>query len=322
MYAGIAKKVAPLYLSCMERIEIRELECFMAVAEHLNFSKAARQLHMTQPPLSRQIQKLEAKLGVTLFLRNNQRVELTPEGEEFFSQGISLLHHVDRVVNTVRMARSGHAEVFNVGFLGALMDEDMIDLLRKFRKRVPHCRVRVHEVTLETVIPCLQSREVDGVFISSAADIAESDLGLLGWRIPSYKVLLPSSHRLAKKDKLRLKELAEENWVMISRKSAPSFRKRFVEACLKLGFHPKIIHESDRLPAILAMVALGEGVGLMPNSRLVVSLPNLVLRPLVGQTSTMEHHFVYRKDERMPALAEFRKLLEEEKQAGEKKDRR
>lgn len=303
----------------MDRIEIREIECFMAVAENLNFSKAARQLHMTQPPLSRQIQKLESKLGVTLFQRNHQRVELTPEGEELFAQGISLLHHLDRVVNSVRMARSGGEEIFNVGFLGALLDEEMIALLRKFRKRMPGCRVRVHEMTLETVVPCLQSREVDGVFISSSADIHEADLGLMGWRIPSYKVLLSTSHPLAAKEKLRLKQLAEEQWVMISRKSAPSFRKRFIEACLKEGFHPKIIHESDRLPAILAMVALGEGIGLMPHSQLVVSLPHLVLRPLVRAATKMEHHFVYRKDERMPALAEFRKLLMEEKQAGEKK---
>ncbi|MGC4014486.1 MAG: LysR family transcriptional regulator [Luteolibacter sp.] len=303
----------------MDRIEIREIECFMAVAENLSFSKAARQLHMTQPPLSRQIRKLEEKLGVTLFLRNNQRVELTAEGEIFYGEAIPLLHHTDRLVDTVRLARTGKREVFNVGFLGALLDEEMVVLLKKFQKRLPGCQVRAHEVTLEAVVPCLQNREVDGVFISSATDVRGEELGMMQWRIPHYKVLIPSHHPLAKNAEIRLKDLAEENWVMISRRSAPSFRKRLIEACLKEGFHPKIIHESDRLPAILTMVALGEGIALMSHSKLVVSLPHLVLRPLVGWASKIEHTFVYRKEDSPPALVEFRKLLAEEKQAREKR---
>jgi DNA-binding transcriptional LysR family regulator len=299
----------------MERIEIREIECFVAVAESLSFSKAARRLNMTQPPLSRQIKKLEDKLGVDLFLRNSHRVELTPEGRVFLEEGVSLLRHTDRIPDSLRLARSGRVEIFNVAFLGALLDEEIVSVLRKFRTRMPGCQVRAHEVTLDSVASHLRNREMDGVFIASAPDIVDEDLAFLPWRVPKYKVLMASGHRLAERSELRLKDLAEEPWIMISRKSAPFFRERFVDACTAQGFQPRIIHESDRLPAILAMAALGEGIGLLSHSNLVLSLPHLILRPLVGGIPKIEHAFAYRKDDESPALAAFLKLLRAEKRA-------
>jgi len=305
----------------MDRIEIREVECFTAVAENLSFSKAARQLHMTQPPLSRQIKKLEEKLGVTLLLRNNQRVELTKEGQVFYEEGVSLLLHADRVTRTVQLSRAEKVDVFNVGFLGAMFDDDMVELLRKLQARLPQCQVRAQEIPLQSVESCLQNGEIDGAFIASAPDIRGEGLRLLQWRIPNYKVLLPAGHRLAKEKEVRLRDLAEENWVMISRRSSPSFRKRLTEACLKEGFHPKITHESDRLPGILAMVALGEGIALLPHSQLTIALPGLTLKPLTGWSPKIEHTFAFRKDRDLPALETFRKILAEEKQAREKRSR-
>jgi DNA-binding transcriptional LysR family regulator len=306
----------------MDRIEIREIECFVAVAENLSFSKAARQLHMTQPPLSRQIRKLEGKLQSSLLLRNNQRVELTKEGQVFYEEAISLLLHADRVVHTVQLARADKVEIFNVGFLGALLNDEMVELLKRLQTQLPKCQVRTQEIPLFAVEASLQSGELDGAFIASAQDIRGDGLGMLQWRIPSYKVLLPSSHRMAHQDQVQLKELADENWVMISRRSSPSFRKHLTEACLKEGFHPKITHESDRLSAILVMVALGEGIGLVPHSQLTIALPGLVLKPLTGWSPKIEHTFVYRKDRELPALEVFRRILREAMKAREKRRRK
>ncbi len=300
---------------------MREIECFIAVAENLSFSRAARQLHMTQPPLSRQIRKLEEKLGVTLLLRNNQRVELTREGQVFYEEGLSLLLHADRVGQTVRMARAEKREVFNVGFLGVMFDDEMVGLLRKLQARMPLCQVRAQEIPLQSVESCLMSGELDGVFIASAPDVRGDGLRMLQWRMPNYKVLLPAAHRLAREKEVRLRDLAEEDWVMISRRSAPSFRRRFTEACLKEGFHPRVSHESDRLPGILAMAALGEGIALLPHSQLVITLPGLVLKPVSGWSPKIEHAFAFRKDRDLPALDVFRRILAEEKQAREKRRR-
>jgi len=297
----------------MDRIEIRELECFTAVAENLSFSKAARLLHMTQPPLSRQIRKLEEKLGVELFFRDKHRVDLTPEGQIFYEESLSLLRHADRVSQTIHLAQSGRLSVFKVGFLGALLDDRIVSLLKEFRQRMPGCQVSAHEVTLATVEEHLRNREVDGAFIASAPDVRGSEFGILPWRVPSYKVLLSSEHPLAQRKELRLKDLADEKWTMVSRKSAPFFRKQFVDACVKQGFHPQIVHESDRLPATLAMVALGEAIGLISHENMLISLPHLVLKPLIGGVPKIEHVFVYRKDDNAPALTAFRELLKRQK---------
>ncbi|MBK1882804.1 LysR family transcriptional regulator [Luteolibacter pohnpeiensis] len=297
----------------MERIEVREIECFVAVAENLSFSRAARLLHMTQPPLSRQIQKLEGKLGVELFFRNNQGVEMTPEGQLFLQESIFLLRHIDRVSDAVRFAHSGRLSTLNVGFLGALLDDQIVGLLRQFREGMPDCRVNTHEVSLDTVADRLANREVDGVFVGSAEDVTGKDLGFLQWRIPKYKVLLAANHPLANRQELRLKDLIDENWMMLSRNSAPFFHRQFIDACVKQGFQPKIVAESDRLPAILAMVALGEGIGLLSHENMLVSIPRLVLKPLIGGIPKVKHSFVYRKSDRIPALEALKKLLTEKR---------
>jgi len=118
----------------MDRPSIRELECFVAVAEELHFSKAAKRLHMSQPPLSRQIQSLERKLGVQLLKRKTRLVELTSPGRSFLNDARETLHSLDRAMITVQRMQQGENERLRLGFIGYLLAPDLVEVLRGFRK--------------------------------------------------------------------------------------------------------------------------------------------------------------------------------------------
>ena len=110
----------------MTRPDVRELECFVAVAEHLNFSRAARQLNLSQPPLTRQIQSLEQKLNARLEERNTHAVSLTDSGRLFLEDARAIINHLDRATETMRRAREGEEARLRLAFIGALLDQRLI----------------------------------------------------------------------------------------------------------------------------------------------------------------------------------------------------
>src|SRR5260221_5627713 len=108
-------------LYCMDRPSLWELECFVAVAEELHFSKAAKRLHISQPPLSRQIQALERKLAVQLLRRKTRTVELTPPGELFLADAREILNHLDRASFAANRSGAGEIDRIPLGFLSTLL---------------------------------------------------------------------------------------------------------------------------------------------------------------------------------------------------------
>ena len=117
----------------MTRIDTRELESFVAVADHLNFSKAAKQLNLSQPPLTRHVQSLEDKLGSKLFERNTHAVAMTNAGKLFLEDARAILRHLDRAAETIRRSRAGETVRLRLAFVGALLDEKLVRLVQRFR---------------------------------------------------------------------------------------------------------------------------------------------------------------------------------------------
>lgn len=293
----------------MDRPETRELEGFVAVAEELNFARAAQRLHLSQPPLSRLIQKLEAKLGVKLLTRNTRRVQLTPAGTAFLEDARFLLRHLDRATDTVQRAAGGDFQVLNVGFVGAMLETEMIEVLRGFRRRNKNWQVRLHDMSGPDLIAALESRLVDGAFIGARPPSLPRGLRMVPWKKEVLTVALPAAHPLAKAGPVDLKKLAEENWALIERNSAPVFHRNFLHLCGEAGFRPRIILESPRMPALLAMVAAGEAICLL-NGTTARPMPHVVFRPLGPKVVAVEHSFAFRNGEESSALAEFVRTLE------------
>lgn len=276
----------------------------MAVAEELSFAKAATRLHLSQPPLSRHIQKLEARLGVMLLHRNTRTVELTASGVVFLEDARFLLRHLDRAVDTVQRVTSEGAEVLNIGFVGAMLEEDMIEVLRGFRARHPRCQVRLHDMSGPELVAALGDRLIDGAFVGANPPRLPRELKTVLWKKDGFTVAVSVDHPLAKRKAVDLSDLIEESWVVIARGSAPTFHRHFLQLCSETGFRPRIVQESPRMAAILAMVATGGMITMLYEST-ARPIPQVIFLKLRKPNTFVQHSFVYRAADESAALKDL-----------------
>lgn len=293
----------------MNRADVKELECFVAVADHLNFSRAARQLHLSQPPLTRHIQALEEKLGSKLFDRNTHSVALTEAGHLFLEDARAILGHLDRAQESLRRARQGEKARLRLAFIGALLDTRLVRLIQRFRESHPSCQVEVTDLAPSAQLEALASGTIDGGFIGARPERSSRDLAFVEWNKEPLLLALPEKHPLAKVSTLRWPHLKGLPWVMVSRSAAPAFRQQFAELAEKQGITARIVQESERVPAILTMVAAGSGVTLVPQSVEHLLTKGVIFRRLPSPQPMLHHTFAYRSRETSPALRDFLLLL-------------
>ncbi|TBO57402.1 LysR family transcriptional regulator [Streptomyces kasugaensis] len=189
-------------------MELRTLRYFVAVAEELHFGRAAARLHMSQPPLSRAIKQLETEIGATLFDRSSAGVTLTPVGAVLLDEARSLLDQADRV--RVRVAAAAGAATLTVGILGDSTDPGVTRLAGAYRRRHPHVEVRIRETDLTDPICGLHAGLVDVALTRGPFD--ETALTVHELRTDPVGALLRADDPLARRDGLRLADLADRRW--------------------------------------------------------------------------------------------------------------
>ena len=293
----------------MNTLTIRELEYFVAVANHFNFSKAAKELHLTQPPLSRQIQSLEGKLGVKLMNRNTHGVALTDAGRMFLEDGRSILNHLDRATQAVQRLCKGETARLRLAFIGALLDEKLVRLIQDFREEYPTCQVQVTDLAPSAQLAALQAGEMDGGFVGARPSKKLKGIEFVPWASEPLLLAIPENHPLAKIQKLAWLHLRNLNWVMVSRGAATAFREQFSALEKSHRLNARILQESDRLPAILTMVAAGNGVTLVPQSVVHLISKGVVFRPLPSPIPKLCHAFAYQPKGMSEVLRAFVKRL-------------
>src|SRR5260221_960908 len=230
----------------MNRPSLWELECFVAVAEELHFSKAAKRLHLSQPPLTRQIQSLERKLEVQLLRRKTRTVELPLPGELCLADAREILNHLDRASFAANRSGGGETERLRLGFLSSLLGPDLIRVLRSFRDERPTCQVELLDLPAADQLSQIQNGTLDGGLIGGAPAKHSSDLRFLVWKTERYMVGLPERHQLSVKKVLASPELANEKRVLTSRATQPASRNRLPEFCSTSGCSARAVHSSAR----------------------------------------------------------------------------
>ena len=293
----------------MTGIDLRELECFVAVAEHLNFSRAARQLNLSQPPLTRHVQSLEEKLGARLFQRNTHAVSLTKAGALFLEDAEAILRHLQRATESVRRAAQGEAVRLRLAFVGALLDTKLVRLIQQFRAAHPAYQVEINDLSPASQLAALQAGEIDGGFIGARPTKSDRKISLLAWHQEPLLLAVPENHALARQRRLQWHDLKGLAWVMVSRRAAPAFRQQFSEIDHQHGIAARIVQESDRVPAILTMVGAGCGVTIVPESVRHLIARGVVFRPLPAPRPLLQHTFAYRQGIASVALEQFLVLL-------------
>lgn len=292
----------------INRPTIQEIECFLAVADELSFSRAARRLHLSQPPLSRHIRSLEEKLGATLFSRSTRSVALTDAGSLYRTDARDLMMKLDSAGAAVRRVQAGEVVRLRLAFVGALVDEKLVDVLRRFRRLHPGCQIHLSDLAPGSQLEALREGSIDAGFIGAAPLNPGRHLQTFIWQQEPLEIALPESHPLATQRTIRPAQLKDEGWVMVSSEAAPAFRAQFDRFCTKTELKPRIVQESERVAAVLTMVAAEQGISLLPVTLSRTIGHGVVFRPLHAFKMTLEHTFAHAK-ETNPPLKDLIKLL-------------
>ena len=293
----------------MNRPSIHELECFVAVAEALSFSKAAGKLNLSQPALSRQIQGLESKLGARLLERNTRAVSLTQAGRLYLDDAKQLLTHLDRATEVIRRVGGGEPQRLRHAFVAALLDDGLERLLQKLRAERPDCQIHMVDMAPSEQLAALEVGEIDGAFIGAIPANVSRQIETMVWKREPLQVVLPEQHALSKGASLKLSQLKAESWVMVSAKAAPGFREHVSVLCRQAKFQPKVVQESDRVAAVLTMVAAGQGISVLPESLSRWLGVGVVFKNMHESKAMLTHAFACRRGDRGSELREFARML-------------
>jgi DNA-binding transcriptional LysR family regulator len=284
-------------------MELRHLRYFVGVAEALHFGQAAAKLQIAQPSLSHQIRQLEAELQTSLLRRTKRRVELTEAGRVFLEEARDILARSDRAAMIARRAGSGDVPRLRVG-VGYCMDQtDIAAGVGVYNATHADVQVELRTMSVPRQIAALREGGLDVGFIRPpVSDPAlRSDVIV---REPLV-VALPPTHRLARKSRIALAALANEPFVLPPREVVPVFHDAVLRLCREAGFVPHAPHEADHLQMIIAMVAAGGGVALVPSGARKFTHHRVVYRPLQPAPDDLEISIAWRKDDNSPTVSAF-----------------
>ncbi len=267
-------------------MDLRLLRYFSVLAEELHFGRAAARLHISQPPLSKQIRQLEAEIGTPLFLRSQRRVELTAAGQALKAQTVLVFRQMDQALSITKQASMGQWGLLRIGMISSVMVGLVPKALAEFQARCPQVRWTLHEMQPGAQIEELRQGKLD--ICINRAEYSDHELESEALSTEPMAVVLAQSHRLAKRKRLRLTDLAAERFISYQRGQS-AFASNLHQSCVAAGFEPQIFQEVVEMQTLLSLVQAGFGVGLLPGSAEEFSPKGVAYRPLENpqQTSTL-----------------------------------
>lgn len=284
-------------------MELRQLRYFVAVADELSFTRAAQRLHISQPPLSRQISNLEAELGVELLYRNKHRVVLTEAGRVFLDHAKALLRDTDTAAGIARRAAQGEIGRLALAFGGSAALSVMPEILKTFRSRYPEVTVELEQLPLTERLDALRNRRVDvGYVLLPFGDRSLSTERMI--RDPLV-LAVPQDHALAQERHVRLKQVQSCDFVAFPRTAGLGYHSHIMDICRRAGFIPRIVRETAPMESVIGLVASGLGIAMVPSMARRLRLANVVYVPIKEKHTYIDFAFAWNKENRSPVLHAF-----------------
>jgi DNA-binding transcriptional LysR family regulator len=260
-------------------MELRQLRYFVVLAETLHFGRAANLLHISQPPLSRQIAMLEEELGVVLFERTQRSVRLTAAGQRFNRDARSVLATLDQARAHARAAEVGEAGVLCAGFMFAVACSVLPVLTRAFAAAFPRIEVKLKETIPTDLAAELRCGRLDvGIMYSSDAsgELCTETI----FREPLVAAL-PAGHRLAARSAISIGELRDDPFIISPREASPFIHDTITDHCRQAGFQPRVRMETNFQQTIVNLVGQRLGVALVHSSMRSTRVDNVQFVPLL-----------------------------------------
>jgi DNA-binding transcriptional LysR family regulator len=296
-------------------MELRHIRYFVAVAEELNFSRAAGRIYLSQPALSQQIRKLETELGVSLFVRNGNGISLTDAGKVFLEGSRKILVQVDQTTRASREAGGAEESYLRVGFPEYANHTPVAHILQNFQRLYPYIELKEEELfTLQQTlqqVDALRDGDLDvGFMLAPVEDEALNSEVVLDIELVAA---MPMDHPLADRDEVHMSELSGERIILFSRRFHPKCYDYVVECCREAGFVPNLVQRNE--PQLYSgattyrMVASGVGVGIVAKPLVTVFQPGVVFKRLTEPSPILKLAAAWRRDDDSAHLRAFLEVM-------------
>ena len=286
-------------------MELRQIRSFLSIAETLHFGRTAELIHLSQPALSLQIRALEEEVGARLFERNRRKTVLTAAGSAFRDDAARALSQLDQAVRKARLAANGLLGVLRVGFISTVGVEIVPNIIRQFRELNPEVELSLRAIPTADQVRMLEAGSLDiGFFRLPIGD--HSALDVVTVHRERFVLVVPASHKLAKRKGVRLSEASNQDFVMYERDYAPGFHDLIFGMLRDARIVPKVSQTAAELSMLISLVDARLGVAILPSSAVKHSVASVVACNILGEIPMSEIGMAVRKGTRAPVVDNFR----------------
>lgn len=296
-------------------MNLSHLEAFVAVAKSLSFTKAAKQLHISQPALSNQIKLLEQSLEVPLFVRDRHSVALSAAGKELLDDAESLLADAEKFRQRARRTAGGARGVLRVGFVASATMDIVPRLTVALRKHFPEVSLQLKNIPSVAQIEQLKHCALDAGIVR--LPLHESDIDVIPLHSEPFAIVFSKQHSLRARKVVTVRDLADESFIAYTEQQAPAFFQQWTGICRRAGFTPRIVQEVAEMETALALIAAGVGVGILPEGLAKRHARTLVVQSLRTEPVRSEIGLAFRKAD---TSALTRHLIASATEAGRKQN--
>jgi DNA-binding transcriptional LysR family regulator len=284
-------------------MDLRQIRYFLVLANELNFTRAAGRLHISQPPLTRQIQQLEASMGVVLFERTTRGVALTQAGAVFLEEARKIVAMTDQATNKTRLAHQGQLGRLDIGVFGSAILNVIPTLLIELRKTHPDIVISLQNTTKIQQVEAVREKRLDIGFNRVFPEV--DDLVVETVMMESLYVAMHKDHQLVRRRTLAVKDLNNQPLILFPNNVRPTFADNVVALLRDEGLTPNVAHEVEDVMTCIALVSAGLGMAVVPESAVNLQLPGVRYHPLRSAEAKVDLSCVYNADNASPALMVF-----------------
>ena len=288
-------------------MELRQIRSFLSIAETLHFGRTAELIHLSQPALSLQIRALEAEVGVQLLERNRRKTTLTPAGRAFRDAAIAGVAQLDRAIRNARLAADGKLGLLRIGFISTAGSELLPNIIRAFRGSNPEVEFSLRNILTAEQIRMLESGALD-IGLLRLPIGGHTQLEVVTVHREPFVLVVPASHPLAARKKMRLSEVSGQDFVMYERMHAPGFHDLVFGILRNAGIVPTVRQSAGEMPTLISLVAAGMGISILPESAVKHNVAAVVSCDIADDIPLSEIGLASNKDTDSAVIKNFRSL--------------
>jgi DNA-binding transcriptional LysR family regulator len=286
-------------------MELRQVRSFLSIAETLHFGRTAELIHLSQPALSLQIKALEEEVGVRLFERNRRKTTLTAAGLAFRDDAAAALSQLEQAMRSARLAANGKLGLLRIGFISTVGSEIVPNIVRQFRELNPEVEFSLRAIPTADQVQMLESGSLDiGFFRLPIGE--HSALEVVTVHRERFVLVVPASHKLATRKRVRLSEVSGQNFVLYERTYAPGFHDLIFGMLRDARIVPNISQTAAELSMLISLVDAHMGVAILPLSAVKHSVASVVACDILDRIPMSEIGMAVRKGTRAPVVDNFR----------------